>query len=131
MCKTGLFTEDNGENAKDVVYSLTPTDTGVHTFEKIGVGGPAFMYYATDCDTVETSCLGNSGDLFSGGTFEVSLDAGTTYYIFVDGLYSSDNGEYTLTIKGPGVCEPKCTDKACGDDGCGGSCGHLCCALSS
>jgi hypothetical protein len=53
----------------------------------------------------------------------VILEAGETYYIFVDGWtdFSNSMGPYTLEMSA--VCEPDCTGRECGDDGCLGSCG--------
>ena len=45
----------------------------------------------------------------------------TTYYFVVDGLDGAIGGfDLALTCE---VCTPSCASKACGDNGCGGSCG--------
>ena len=52
----------------------------------------------------------------------VPLDEGETIYTVVDAVsIYFGAGSYTLIIDG--LCAPDCEDKACGDDGCGGSCG--------
>ena len=114
-----------GGGKLDVVYQLTPDVTGLYTLQLPGsVTAPTVIYVVTDCSDTGGSCVGYSGDLasiFADGTWEVSLEAGTTYFIILDGLYDGDEGPYQFDIGAP--CESSCDGKVCGDDGCGGSCG--------
>ncbi len=64
--------------------------------------------------------LGDSGT--PGGAVTVSFKAlpDVPYYVVVEGLTEEDSGSYFLTLD---CCLPQCDGKACGDDGCGLSCG--------
>ncbi|MFT7623185.1 MAG: hypothetical protein ACI9WU_002363, partial [Myxococcota bacterium] len=117
----GCTDATNGAGSPDAAYEFTPTETGIYTISKVGSGGPALIYVTSDCSDIATSCVGTSGDVFSGGDLIVSLESGTTYFIIVDGWFASDDGAYTLTISEP--CFPSCDGLDCGNDGCGSSCG--------
>ena len=116
--------QDEGETSPDVVYEFTPATTGDYTLTYT----PTFdgsLYVVTDCTDVPTSCLAASEAASQGPPWEevitLTLTAGTTYYIIVDGGLPQGggaSGAYTLDI-----CLPDCTGMVCGDDGCGGSCG--------
>ena len=115
---------EKGAGTGDLVYLFTPAVTGVYA---IGLAPdpttpmPGMVFVVTDCADIPGACVDASGDLYGGGEYPFKLEAGTTYYIIVDGWFSSDEGPFELTIGEP--CLPSCADKACGDDGCGSSCG--------
>ena len=48
--------------------------------------------------------------------------AGETYYVVVD-TAQVGSGHYVVALRCQSTCTPACVGKACGDDGCGGSCG--------
>jgi hypothetical protein len=86
--------------AKDMAFSLTPATTG---FYKIGVVAefkPA-LYVVTDCSRIDTTCLGVADldcGMSCGQGLMFRLDAGTTYYIIVDGDSAGQDGVYTLFL---------------------------------
>ncbi|GEM_PF-1508435 len=51
------------------------------------------------------------------------VTAGTQYFLVIDG-YGGEAGSFNFTVECLSTCVPDCTDKTCGDDGCGGSCGE-------
>jgi|GEM_PF-1416032 len=111
-----------GSGSNDVAYTFTPTVTGIYTID-VDADFDEILYVATSCgDVTVGNCVGRSDP----GNLVLTLDAGTTYTIVVDGYYSSFNedGDYTLTVSD--VCVPDCTNKTCGSDGCGGQCGTAC-----
>jgi hypothetical protein len=113
-----------GEASPDVTYELTPATTGTYTITYT----PEFdgaLYVVTDCADVAGTCVAGSeggNDPNFQEVLAVSLTAGTTYYLIVDGgLQGGASGNYTLDISG--VCTPSCAGRQCGEDGCGGFCG--------
>jgi len=120
-CTTG---DAVGAGQADVVYQYTPTESGVHTVGlKDNTAGATIVTVTTDCADLDTGCTAYSGDLYGGKTFEVTLTSGTTYFFIADGLYGTDVGGYVFTLTAGTTCTPACTDKDCGDDGCGSVCG--------
>ncbi len=116
--------QPEGGGAADVVYSFTPTQTGVYHIDY----EPTFdgaIYVVTDCADVAGTCIGGSEEASYNPPWneivDVSMVAQTTYYIIVDGGYGGVSGTYSLSIDAP--CLPNCTGKECGPDGCGASCG--------
>ncbi|MFH2008455.1 MAG: hypothetical protein ABI333_17850 [bacterium] len=111
-----------GEGSPDVAYEFTPAVTGDYTIRYVPTFDGA-LYVVTDCADIANTCLAAS-EAASGGApwdevINLTLTAGTTYYIIVDGgIPGGVSGPYTLDI-----CLPDCTGRVCGDDGCGGSCG--------
>lgn len=116
----------HGITLPDAVYSFTTTG-GTYKFSLLPNGPPDMptaLYVSSTCGNLAASCVAYSGDLYNngaGGSMTVKLASAGTYFVFVDGLHAGDVGPYTL--KAEEVCTPNCAAKACGDDGCGGSCG--------
>ncbi|MCU0304481.1 MAG: hypothetical protein MUC56_10535 [Thermoanaerobaculales bacterium] len=96
-----------GSTAPDVVYAYTPASNQIVTVSLCNPGT------ATDYDTkvyvYESTCPGTvtgcSDDACSSPLYnnyvsevQVTLNAGTTYYIVVDG-YGSSSGNYTLSLE--------------------------------
>ncbi|MFH1531664.1 MAG: hypothetical protein ABIK09_13140 [Pseudomonadota bacterium] len=119
-----------GAGAPDEVYAFTPDDTGFYSIS-LAASYDSNLYVVSNCADVDGTCVAGDEDICSNCTESVTpfLNAGTTYYIIVDG-YSNTNplndGAYTLTVAVD--CIPSCAGLVCGDDGCGGSCG-TCTAL--
>ena len=95
---------DRGDLERDVVFVFTPTETGTYQWTKPTSGGPAILYATTDCADIANSCLGDSGDIYGGGsTWSIALTAGTTVYFILDGwlggLDGSDKGPFTLELE--------------------------------
>ncbi|MBI5486514.1 MAG: hypothetical protein HY905_04205 [Deltaproteobacteria bacterium] len=85
----------------DVVYSFTPTTTGTWAIDTNGSGFDTVLYvHSAGCPGTQIACDDDSG---SGNQSRVlvSLTAGTTYYVFVDGyngLFGCASGSYTLHV---------------------------------
>lgn len=112
-----------GAGNRDVVYSFTPSVSGSYTFTYT----PDFdgaMYVVTDCSDIAGTCLGGSEARSRGFDEIVTIDAsaGTTYFIVLDGGFTGHRGTFTLQVSAACLARD-CTGRACGDDGCGGSCG--------
>lgn len=77
-----------------------------------GAGLVCFMHH---CDTLpaENSCKGQCGKQATGGSCSCTSDCKVSSTCCAD-------------FKAACPCIPQCTNKQCGDDGCGGSCGTGC-----
>ncbi|MEC9071844.1 MAG: hypothetical protein VX938_05665, partial [Myxococcota bacterium] len=114
-----------GMGSPDDAFVFTPTTAGTYTFS-LDAAFDSTLYVVTDCQAVNSTCLGADDQMGSNVVEEVlvSLTVGQTVYVIVDG-YGNDtpvNGTYTLSVGEP--CAPNCAGKTCGDDGCGASCGE-------
>jgi hypothetical protein len=82
----------------DVVYQFTPASSQNYDFTVTPVANyDASLYVVTDCVNA-TGCRG--ADVGGGGSPETlrrNLNAGTTYFIVVDG-FQGDFGDFTLTV---------------------------------
>lgn len=93
-----------GSGAPDHVYGFTPTVTKSYTIELTGQNFDSNLYVITNCASVDTSCLGANEQAGSNVTesLTLTLNAGTTYYIIVDGwqpFATIVGGAYTLSVK--------------------------------
>ncbi|MFO0750692.1 MAG: hypothetical protein U1F43_34235 [Myxococcota bacterium] len=81
------------------------------------------LYVASQCDKPNETCLG--ADRTGGRSVHtpINLDAGETVYAIMDGTANSGNGAGHMALQ-IDTCVPHCEGRACGDDGCGGSCGE-------
>ena len=119
-CDAGIFGA-TGADAPDMVYALVPTETGPHQIDVETAGGfNSAVYVVTDCGDIANTCIDTDDGIF-GDSLSLTLQAGTAYFLIVDGSGAGQSGAFTMTITAP--CTPNCTDKGCGSDGCGGSCG--------
>ncbi len=107
-----------GAASSDVAYRFTPSFATTWTVT-LSASWDAQVYILTDCAD-GGSCVAASG---GAGSFEVELAEDVAHYLIVDGLPADEavGGSYTLKVAQ--TCFPDCTDKDCGGDGCGGSCG--------
>jgi hypothetical protein len=115
-----------GAGSNDHAYAFTPDVSDDYLIELHNTCD-SNLYVVTDCDNINTqTCLGADEQICSNCTesLTLSLTAGMTYFIIVDGFSSTSNqaGNYTLEVSSM-VCTPVCDGLQCGDDGCGGSCG--------
>ncbi len=127
---------------KDGKCTFTPADDSCAKSSKVFVDGKCY-----DCpaeapfDPASKSCVATDAGAVADGTAD--SDAGATDSGGPDAIAGADadgsgedaggsvqdGGGSAGDAKGPGVdavvapCEPACTDKACGADGCGGICG--------
>jgi cysteine-rich repeat protein len=114
-----------GDDANDRVFSYTPPADGFATFS---VRNPTFyptIYVRSACNTpsTEIACRGSSffddvGDV----DVTVRTTAGETLYVFVDGAYFDEAGNFDLElaftafIAEGGTCDPASSSAACGED---------------
>jgi hypothetical protein len=138
-----------GHLVPDVAYVFTPEKSGQYVLSVVPVPSteptppdglepevkdvffPTLIYVSTECGwpvgaaPTNAECTGVSDDLWGSGegaSWNVELVAETTYFIILDGAVPGfDQGPYTFKMDA--VCLPDCTNKNCGDDGCGGACG--------
>jgi len=111
-----------------VVFSFTPTTTGVHTVTLTHVPDPGTwgLFIAEACGGVSQPCVATgSGALPT----QVTLVAGTTYYFLVEGSQDPlgvgdawfDPGPLAIHVEGP--CVGTCAVNQCGLNGCDELCG--------
>jgi hypothetical protein len=92
------FTSTQSTRGPDVVYQFTPADTQVY---RITVTPAAqfdvSVYVTTNCSTI-ANCMGaDLGGIGDPETLLKNLQAGTTYFIVVDG-FGGDAGDFTLSF---------------------------------
>lgn len=87
--------------AQDVVYSFNPPSTGPYFADLCASSYDTKIYiYAGTCTGTPVACNDDAGCGYSGYQSRIeniTLTAGTTYYIIVDG-YGSSCGTYILTV---------------------------------
>ena len=113
-----------GLGSNDEVYALVAPETATYAVSLVAEFD-SNLYAVTDCANIDGTCLAADEEVGSGApeALILFLLVGQTAYIIVDGWGGASNqsGPYTLTIGAP--CVPSCESKACGPDGCAGSCG--------
>ncbi len=85
----GTFDADYYKNGNEALYSFTPTTTGSYQLTLEGQTWNAAMVYI-GCPTANI-CLYGDGTVGSTVTFSVTLNAGTTYFIWFDTWPSPDS----------------------------------------
>ncbi|MBT9554558.1 MAG: hypothetical protein IV100_00960 [Myxococcales bacterium] len=75
--------------------------------------------FARSLAALEDACDPSRCDAWSPETV-VPLAAGEVRYVSLSSVLGED-GDYTVAVS---CCTPSCDGRACGDDGCGGSCGE-------
>ncbi|MCA9513690.1 MAG: hypothetical protein KC635_01995 [Myxococcales bacterium] len=111
-----------GRASPDQVYAFTPTVTAVYEI-RLSAEFDAVLSLRDRCDEALAACVAAASAPELDDVVVATLDAGTPYWIVVDG-YGDDvvaAGAYALSVSAP--CVPSCGEARCGDDGCGGSCG--------
>ena len=107
----------------DRIYSLTmENDTKITVSLQEAEFDSALMLLQHACDP-ENACQAYADSFNAGGeeTLEFIAIGGVDYHLAVDGFSKEDKGDYKITVD---CCEMSCAkEDACGDDGCGGSCG--------
>ena len=108
----------HGGAASDVVYHFKAPAAGTYDVV-LGADFDAVVYAL---DTCGGACLGAARAYYGAGTLKLTLAAGQGVELVVDGAPNDWNaaGPYDLQVH---ACAKSCDGKACGDDGCGGSCG--------
>lgn len=93
------FTSSQSTQGPDVLFQFTPGDSQLYIITVTPKGRfDASVYLTTDCATI-AGCFGV--DVGGSGTPEIlrrSLNAGTTYFVVVDG-FGGDAGDFTLLLE--------------------------------
>jgi hypothetical protein len=111
-----------GAFARDQLYMFWAEEPGVYTIT-VESTFDAALSVLKSCGESD-SCMGGANNTEGSGleSVLVTLAAGEMVALVVDGAgLSSAAGPYTLSISAP--CLPLCDGLACGDNGCGGTCG--------
>lgn len=120
----------SGVGGRDLVYAFSPEAPGTYRF-RLSVPpaidrdtpreAPNLLHITSACgDTSASACRGAAGR----GQVDLTLGAGETVYLHVDGSGPADRGPFTLSIEQ--LCQTgTCEGRECGYDGCTlcGSCG--------
>ncbi len=121
--------EGLGSGTPDEFWAFTPAGSAEHSFHLTpnvsGAAAPTALYLLTSCEDLALTCpaAGAVAEDSSGVlSFTAVLEQGVTVYLVVDGAAAGDAGSYTLSVDAP--CIPACDGKACGPNGCGGTCGE-------
>lgn len=113
-----------GRGSDDGVVRFTAPDAGVYTFTLEG-DLDVTVSVTSSCEHPNDAgaCLGADRTATRSASTSVPLGAGETVYAMLEGGANSANaaGHMALQID---RCVPRCEGRACGDDGCGGSCGE-------
>jgi len=99
---SGIRGSCGGSGSEDT-YSWTPDASGLARIETCGSSFDTVLHVRRDAcglDGVEVACNDDSCGLSSRVQFNVQ--AGTTYYIYVDGFSFGGSGAYRLTVTPPG-----------------------------
>ncbi len=122
-CAGSTFGKGGGSN--DISYVFTAPIAGDFTFATTDAGTDFdnALYVVSDCDDIANTCLGGVDGGGSSGveTLDVTLTAGQTVYVIVDGYgnTSSQSGDYELIA----TCGSGCT---VGDVQCNGTAIETC-----
>ena len=110
-----------GAGSSDAVYTFVAPESERYIFS-LDSDFDTALYVAELCEDIAGSCLGAQRASGKGEDLHVELIAGQEVSVIVDGAYNNSNlsGRYSLRVA---PCVPDCAGKACGGDGCGGSCG--------
>ena len=98
---TGCGTTGNFLNGREVVYSFTPTFTGVVSISMTGNGASSGMFVYTSCANIGTSCAaGGTGNATTPVNIpSFSVTQGQTYYVVISTSGSTQSTPYTLVIQ--------------------------------
>ncbi len=108
----------SGDASPNVAYAFSPAQPGPYT-AWVSAAWSGQVYAVKDCADIAGSCVSGPG----ASSIDFDVADGETVYLIVDGAPagSAAGGSYTFRVDH--TCFPDCTDKSCGGDGCGGSCG--------
>ncbi|TRW24285.1 T9SS type B sorting domain-containing protein [Flavobacterium zepuense] len=98
---TGCGTTSSYLGGNDVVYAYTPTTTGIITITMSPTATWSGVFVYDDCADIGVSCIGGVGssDTSIRTIPNLSVTAGTTYYIVISTWPSPQTTGYTLTIQ--------------------------------
>ena len=89
----------NFTNGPDVVYAFTPFSSQDYTIDTEGSSYDTYLYVTTggSCPGITHVACDDDGGTGTLSSITVFMNAGQTYYVFVDG-YSTSSGAYVLRI---------------------------------
>ncbi len=109
---------------RDLVYAFTPNVTGVYLLEATAVAGPSFPAdYVTPDVVVTRDCQDACASLTPGTNHRFVLEAGVAYSMVVRLFEAGPVGDQQVELRVAPPCIQQCSGRACGDDGCGATCG--------
>jgi len=116
----GLAGVPLGGGAPDHVYHLLADVSGAHRVS-VDADFDVLLYATAACGAPDACLAGDAG--VGHAAIELPLEAGDSVWLHVDGAISgaAGRGPYVIHVAPP--CAPSCAGRACGEDGCGGSCG--------
>lgn len=111
-----------GASSSDAVYHFVAPSADRWVF-RLDSDFDTALYVVTDCAQIDETCLGGQRRSGKAESLHLELTEGQAVFVIVDGAWNNSNidGSYTLRID---PCVPDCEGRACGDDGCGQSCGE-------
>ena len=106
----------------DAWFSFQPAADVVATFTLAAPSFDAALVLLEEACEAD-ACLGLADEPGTGRGEELRqrLTAGTTYLVAVEARLPGAGGEFSLALT---CCAPDCVGRACGDDGCGWTCGR-------
>lgn len=111
-----------GAGSADAVTTFVAPTTDRWVF-RLDSDYDAALYVVEACEAISDTCLGAQRAIGKGEALHLELVQGQAVFVIVDGAYNNSDlsGRYTLRVD---ACVPDCEGRACGGDGCGGSCGE-------
>jgi hypothetical protein len=124
---SGSCVAANTNGGEDVTLQWTAPRTGRFFFSTVSTSYNTVLY-ALDggCAGRELACNDDreSARQILWSWFELSVSAGQTVLLVVDGYDRQASGDFALTIgESMTGCVPNCAGRTCGPDGCMGTCG--------
>ena len=98
---TGCGTTSSYLDGNDVIYAYTPATTGIITITMSPTDSWSGIFVYDDCADIGVSCIGGVGssDTSIRTIPNLSVTAGTTYYIVISTWAAPQTTGYTLTIQ--------------------------------
>jgi fibronectin type 3 domain-containing protein len=97
----------------DVVYRFTPTVTDSYTIGATpgDVNFDLSLYVVTDCSIPAISCVTGANERSVGKSefFTITLNAGTTYFIIVDGALAGTSGPFHFSVHRGAIPNETCS----------------------
>ncbi|MEP7321905.1 MAG: T9SS type A sorting domain-containing protein [Saprospiraceae bacterium] len=108
---------NNSFDAEDKVYKIVPVNTGVHEITLSGLSKDLDLFLFSNSCTSGTCIAKSTLSLNSNDKINVNLNAGSSYYLVVDGYNASQVGSFQLSMSCPPapVCAADITTLNCGE----------------
>ena len=115
--------EGSGDASNDVTYRFEAPATATFAV-RLEASFAAQLVVTSDCADVAGTCVTQTAGEAPPVELELDLEKGTKVYLTIDGdAAAPDEASGNYTLKVWQICVPDCTEKDCGTNGCGGSCG--------